>query len=394
MRFPAIRFPAIRFWKTTPKSVRAGIRVLATVPGLALAVAFATLASGLAFPLPLEAGRPAEPECSRPGDPPRFRFRDVSPKSLAIDEDGAPVLVYNHGTLSREGVPASFARASYIHPLMGLDGKPITDDFPRDHYHHRGLFWAWPHVTIDGKEYESWVPSTLKIVFERWIRKDAGAERAVLALESSWVADGKKVAREEAEITVHPARKRSRSIDLVLTWTALEKPIVLRGAEGKSYGGLTLRYAPQKDATITVPTGVTKEDLSVAPLAWADLTATFEGTAGRSGAAIFIHPSHPDHPPTWLTRHYGCLCVGWPGVEGGTLEPGKPVRCAYRIWIHAGDATVEDLVRAYEEYLGRGGHGGHGGSGEKGRAPSGADPSSEVERGAESAASPDPPGAP
>jgi len=38
----------------------------------------------------------------------------------------------------------------------------------------------------------------------------------------------------------------------------------------------------------------------------------------RRTTCTYIHPSHPDFPPTWLTRHYGCLCVGWPGVAGGS----------------------------------------------------------------------------
>jgi hypothetical protein len=67
--------------------------------------------------------------------------------------------------------------------------------------------------------------------------------------------------------------------------------------------------------------------------------------------AIFIPPDHPNYPPTWLTRHYGALCVGWPGVNGKTFEPGKPIRLHYRIWIHSAVVDVAALKAAYEAYL-------------------------------------------
>jgi AcrR family transcriptional regulator len=40
-------------------------------------------------------------------------------------------------------VPEKFRRSCYIHPLYGLDGEVMTEDFPVDHRHHRGVFWAW-----------------------------------------------------------------------------------------------------------------------------------------------------------------------------------------------------------------------------------------------------------
>ena len=101
---------------------------------------------------------------------------------------------------------------------------------------------------------------------------------------------------------------------------------------------------------ITVPKGKTIEDLPDTPLAWADLTARFPGAPALSGAAIFVDPGHPDFPPTWLTRHYGILCVGWPGVKGKTFEPGEPIRLNYRVWIHKGSPEPAVLQEAFDAY--------------------------------------------
>ena len=61
-------------------------------------------------------------------------------KVVEISEDGVPVLVYQ---LQENSLDGDWPRAGYVHPLYDLDGKIFTEDFPEDHRHHRGVFWAW-----------------------------------------------------------------------------------------------------------------------------------------------------------------------------------------------------------------------------------------------------------
>ena len=63
-------------------------------------------------------------------------------------EDGEKVLFYQSEPQSYQG---KYERCNYIHPLWGIDGAVLTEDFPSDHLHHRGIFWAWHQVWIDGK---------------------------------------------------------------------------------------------------------------------------------------------------------------------------------------------------------------------------------------------------
>jgi len=281
-----------------------------------------------------------------------FRFQAVNEKSLGLWEGNKPVFVYNYGVLLKDGVPADRARSSYVHPLYGMDGEVLTDDFPRDHYHHRGLFWAWPHVKVGGKEYDAWMVKGAESKFDRWLKRSAGKDKAVLQVQNYWVADGQRIMKEVVTLTAHPAEKDSRALDLECVWTPLEQPITLAGAEGKSYGGLTLRFAPRTNTVITTPLGVDGKDLPMTRLAWADLTATYTGVPQPSGAAIFISRSHPGFPPMWLTRHYGVLCVGWPGVDAQTFPAGKPIHCKYRVWVHRNQLSKEQLASEYEKYAG------------------------------------------
>jgi hypothetical protein len=280
-----------------------------------------------------------------------FRFAEVNDRSLELWEDERPVFVYNHGVISKDGVPADRNRSSYLHPIFGLDGEVITDDFPKDHYHHRGLFWAWPHVTIDGKEYSNWDIRGIETRFERWLERKAESGRAVLGVQNGWYAGGERLVSEQVRIRVHPVSADGRTIDVDLAWTPLGRPLTLAGAEGKSYGGFTLRFAPHEDLVITTPKGNGKDDLPITRLEWADLSARFSGAAMPSGAAVFIHPKHPDYPPEWLTRHYGVLCVGYPGVKAATFPPDKPIRCRYRVWIHRGAPDQSAIAAQYRSYV-------------------------------------------
>lgn len=286
----------------------------------------------------------------QPASQTRFRFEAVSDKSLRLWEGHRPVLVYNHGFISKPGVTAARSRSTYIHPIYGLDGEVLSDDFPEDHVYHRGLYWAWPHIKVADQEYDLWSMRGIRHEFQRWLARETKSNRALLGVENGWFVGDKQVMREKVWIQVHPASSRGRSIDVELTWTPTDRPVTLWGAEGKSYGGLTLRFGPRSKTIITVPAGRSSKDLVVTRLPWADLSGDLNGTNKLSGAAVFVHPEHPDHPPTWMTRHYGMLAVGWPGVTPQTFPPGKSVSCRYRIWIHRGALEAAEIQSAYEEY--------------------------------------------
>ncbi len=286
-----------------------------------------------------------------------FAIRDITDKSVGVFEHDRPVLVYNHGLMTGQNVPESDhrrTRACYIHPVYGLDGEVLTEDFPKDHYHHHGVFWTWPYVGVGEKTYDLWSGAGLDDRFVAWLERKTGPDSAVLAVENGWFVGEKKVMVERVRITVHPAGDQSRAIDVRLVLTPTDQPVSLQGRGGKSYGGLTVRFQnlPRKDVTITVPSGRTTKDLKMTHLQWVDFTANYPDRKKPSGATVMIHPEHPDYPPMWLTRHYGPQCVGWPGVEAQTLPAGKPVQLDYRLRIHRSLPEVDELEAAYKAYAG------------------------------------------
>ena len=336
---------------------------------------------------------------------------DKDKKQLTLSEGGMPVFTYQYDVIEHENVPRNNPRrlaGCYVHPLYGLNGEILTDNAPADHYHHHGVFWTWSHVGIhepNGKitEYSLWESNTdLKQHFVQWLgEKTITDESATFEVENGWFIgdpkDGKKIMKEQVKIIAHRVRPdvagtpgapdfpASRAVDFEFQWQPTDKPITLRGVDGKSYGGFTVRFQPfvpegKKLAErsginrITVPSGIATDDLPETPLPWADYTSSFPRRifdadvkiqeqpleaaivivlpTGQplSGAAVFIPKDHPDFPPTWLTRYYGPLCVGWPGVKGRTFQSGEKFELRYRIWIHDGTVTVPQIEKAYEEY--------------------------------------------
>lgn len=331
---------------------------------------------------------------------------------LTLRDGEKIVFSYRYSFLEHENVPKTDSRRGagcYLYPLNGVDGENLTDLAPKDHYHHRGVFWTWPAVGVweaDGtkREYDLWTtnaPIRQRFVrfLDRSISGENGGDFAEFAVENGWfvgpnatktdaeldptakdgqngervgerIAEnaplyGEKVVTEIVRVKTGPLETfegvRCRSVDVEIVLIPNEKPISLRGAEGKSYGGLTIRFRPTgkngEDRFILTDEGLAKGDMPEKPLRWADFTSRFgapDKETGEknalSGAAIFLSPNFPDFPPTWLTRYYGPLCVGWPGVVEQKFEPGERIEMRARIWLHEGLVPKETLQKAFERW--------------------------------------------
>jgi hypothetical protein len=209
----------------------------------------------------------------------------------------------------------------------------MLDDFPKDHWHHRGLFWSWPVVEVGGKKYDNWMTITAKDRSEKAPVTSGGTLRA----ENFWVADGKDIVKEELRLAVLPARGDSREMEVELTWEALGAPVTLRGSAeaGKSYGGLSARFAAREDTTLRADGDVLTKDEDLTPRKWAEL----EGVYGGKRAVLRITPDAKDLgvPYQWCLRGYGFVGASFPGrtatVDGYTLEAGKPLTLKFRVQV-------------------------------------------------------------
>ena len=247
-----------------------------------------------------------------------------------------PVLRYNYGVELPPGVPEDRARCCYIYPLWTPGGASVLDDFPKDHYHHRGLFWAWPDVRVAGTSYDGWMLKGLKTANKRLLFEYQDAGRvAILHAENEWVIGGKTIVNVRERYEVHPSNGQSRILNVALTLTATDAPVVLRGSheDGKSYGGLSVRFAPRTQTVIRTEKGISETDEDLNAHDWAELEAIYDGR--KAALRIDNSAANDGGSPQWCLRHYGFLGAAFPGKtkdrDAFTLEPGKPLTLRYSI---------------------------------------------------------------
>ena len=280
-----------------------------------------------------------------------FRFEDRGDVTLELFEEETLVLGYNYGNILPPGVPEDRRRSSYVHPIVGLDGEVLSDDFPADHPHHRGLFWAWPRVGVGDQTLDLWHLRGIRHRFESWVAREVGPVCAVVGVRNGWyLDDGTKVVNEKLMLTVFRAGKIGRVVDVDLHLEATNNPITIAGQGDRGYGGFNFRPAGRREEVITTMAGV-QQDSDLVPSPWGDFSGRFGDGERLSGLAIFQHSENPRFPSGWCLRHYGFLGVDFPGTEPFELRPGEPLRLRYRVWVHRGDAEDGKVREMYEAFL-------------------------------------------
>lgn len=293
----------------------------------------------------------------RPADPaaPVFTFTEREEKFLDLYESGLPVLVYNYGIVTHEGVPEDRFRSSYVHPIYGIEGEILTDDFPADHHHHRGLFWAWPGLEVNGQPVDLWHMRGIRHRFEKWLYRETGPVCALLGVQNGWYMGDTKAAEEQVEFTVYRAGRTGRAIDICIRIRATGRPLTLAGQSdlSKGYGGLNFRLPPGTDRRITSVDGLLAKDSDQVPMPWVDYSQKYNQRDNFAGASIFVSPAHPNLPPGWTIRYYGIFGVAWPGTHTVHLAPEdpQPIELRYRLWIHKGNVEDGQVREALQIFL-------------------------------------------
>lgn len=259
----------------------------------------------------------------------RFEFRERTPESLEVLENGRPALVYNHGMLLAEGVKEQYRRSCYIHPVYAPDGTVVTDDFPKDHPHHRGICWSWPIVRFEGKTHDVWAVLGMHQRFVRWKGRRVSGQSATLEVENGWFEGERKAVKENVELTVHPAAGGRRAMEVKLEFEAVSSPVEIAGREVKGYGGFGVRFAPRTETVLRTEAGVEPKDSDMVKHPWAELEGTFGGK--RAGLRVEDDAGNPGSPAGWCLRHYGYVAPNYPGLATVTLRPGRPLKLRYRV---------------------------------------------------------------
>ena len=280
-------------------------------------------------------------------------------QGFGIAEGQQKVMFYQRQHKSLDG---KYKRANYIHPLYGLDGEILTEDFPADHPHHRGVFWAWHQVWLGDKKLgDGW--ATIDFFWDVYDAEilTIDSQSRGLKLHVYWKssqltdADGKQQAfvKETTTIRVHRAEGDIRKIDLKIELLALKDNMRLGGSEdAKGYGGFSTRIPLPDGLTFTGTDGpVEPTNLSVEAGPWLDFSGNLGGQGKTSGLAILCHSSSPGYPQRWILRRKGSAQNPvYPGRHPVPLSREKPLVLRYRLILHRGNVNDVNLDRLQAEY--------------------------------------------
>ncbi len=285
----------------------------------------------------------------------------TTPDGVLVMDSGQKVLFFQRKPKSLDG---EFERAGYVHPLWDLDGNVLTEDFPEDHKHHRGIFWTWHQLSVGGqrvgdpwlcKDFRSDVRSVTPTT------EDDGTARVdVLSHWKSplWKDDAgfqKAIVEERTVILVHPIQGETRAIDFSISLKAVEKNVRIGGSEDvKGYGGFCTRFRLPDGLTFRLKSGeIEPQQTSVEGSPWLDMTAAFGADSRLSGVSLLTHPSTPGFPQRWILRQKRSMQNPvFPGRESVAVPDDKPLRLFYRVVLHRGEVlaqTVDGLQSKFEK---------------------------------------------
>jgi hypothetical protein len=275
---------------------------------------------------------------------------------LQFYDGDRPVMFYQRDPTSLDG---AYERANYLHPLLGLDGETLTQDFPSDHKHHRGVFWAWHQLWVgDMRAGDAWATKDGLFVVKRAEVVDQGPVFATLKLLVHWVSplitrDGERqpIVEETTLIRLFHATSSSQCIDFEIRLKPLLPDVKIGGSESvKGYSGFTVRIKPPKQLVITDVGGRLESDGVGSVSAWADASGRYNSNERVSGIGILCHPSMPVFPPRWVLRHYGMENVAYPGRDPVSLSAEQPLILRHRLVIHRGDVATSRIADHQQAY--------------------------------------------
>lgn len=288
---------------------------------------------------------------------------------LHIFEDAAyfleqqdSILVYRASAVSFDN---GFSRSNYIHPLYNLNGSVITQDFPEDHRHHRGIFWAWHQLLVgntcvgDGWEIKNmrWEVISMKEVSAE-PEKAVKLKSSVLWKSSLWKSpEGieKPLVVETTTIAVHPKTAHYRIIDFEIELLAMEREMKLGGSKDeKGYGGFSLRTQLPEDIFFEDNQGeVVPQNLPIKGNGWLSIAGSMDNSGKITQLVVIPHKGNPGYPNPWILRSRSSMqnaVYPDPGAIPVLLSIEQPTVLKYRVVLADGsllEETIEKLQSSF-----------------------------------------------
>ena len=269
---------------------------------------------------------------------------------LLIKEDDQEVLFYvtEDRTLNGE-----HARAHYIHPLYNLSGYTLTEDFPPDHVHQRGIFWAWHQVYVGKLRMgNAWLVKDFSWEVEN-AQHDTQKDKALVHSSVLWksakltddLGNRVPILNEQCTITVHKKTLAYRVVDFHITFLPLQDSVFIGGSgDIKGYGGFSARLKlPAGVQFVSTQGKVQPKTESVQAGGWMDIQLKKEP---REGIILMDHPGNPGYPNPWILREKNSMQnIKYPGRTPLKLDHDDPLTLKYRLIVYQSPLEASEIKK-------------------------------------------------
>ncbi len=297
----------------------------------------------------------------------------VLPAGMMCDEDEGTVhlRVGDHDVLTYhtavvqppEGLDPRYRRSGFIHPLRTPSGAVVTEDFPADHAHQHGVFFAWVDTTFEGRPVDFWnqAKGTGTVEHVRVNRCVGGPVFSELDVTLRYVdlsAPGgpKPVLNEDWTLRVYN-RDDQFLID-VESWQqcASESPLVLNEYH---YGGMAWRgptaWLGKGHSEFYTSGGQRRADGNHTRPEWVEAHGLIDGFP--AGITLLQHPENFRYPQPVRLHPDKPYFVLAPEVLGEfSIDPGQTYTSRYRLVLEDGPPHDDiaqqgaDALPAWSDY--------------------------------------------
>jgi hypothetical protein len=275
---------------------------------------------------------------------------------------GQPMIRYvgGAGVLPGGDIKPIFQRGGYLHPVRTPSGRVVTGDYPADHRHHHGIWFAWTKTAFQGREPDFWNMGDAKgrVEFEALESTWNGAVHAGFEARHRYVdlTSGAPITvlREEwlTRVFDSPPRSTSYVFDVeVRQINVADAPLKLPEYH---YGGIALRgasdFVPLDNVRFLTSEGKDRKTGDAAPSRWAYIAGTVNGAS--AGVAVLAHSKNfraPEPMRIHPTDPYLCYA---PSRSGDWAIPPKGTHTArYRFVAFDGTPEPAELERLWRDYV-------------------------------------------
>lgn len=282
----------------------------------------------------------------------QLKFENTG-EGILISENGNKVLFYQTQNKDFEG---KYSRCNYIHPLWAADGTVLTEDFPADHLHHRGIFWAWHQVWIGDKrigdpwEIKNFGQKVFDVETTRLKNGRIQIKTGVDWLSDLWTKNNKKVPyiTENSIITVHQQTNNYRRIDFEIRLKANEKDLFIGGSEDvKGYGGFSVRMKLPSDVVFSGKNGeVTPQNTAVESEGFIIISGSVLKNGKKGGIVMVDDSENPGYPQPWILRaHRSMQNAAYPGNVKIPVSTINPIVLKYSLIVFSGELDKTNVAQ-------------------------------------------------